>query len=69
MKSIQMSGSVQTASPYKLRIDNLYDDTKPVSTELSLDTAQPSIGLKVNYDTGEQHIVKSTINILYAYLF
>ncbi|XP_052103584.1 uncharacterized protein LOC127737090 [Mytilus californianus] len=49
IKTMKMDASVET-SPFKLTIKNLYDDTKPINTELTVDPNDSSLDFNMNYD-------------------
>ncbi|CAC5383680.1 unnamed protein product [Mytilus coruscus] len=49
IKTMKMDASVET-SPFKLTIKNLYDDTKPINTELTVDPNDGSLDFNMNYD-------------------
>ena len=48
---MKMDASVAT-SPYKLTVKNLYDESKPINTELVFDPDQASLDFSMNYDLG-----------------
>ncbi|XP_063427202.1 apolipophorins-like [Mytilus trossulus] len=49
IKTMKIDARVET-SPFKLTIKNLYDDTKPINTELTVDPNDGSLDFNMNYD-------------------
>ncbi|XP_069105771.1 uncharacterized protein [Argopecten irradians] len=49
VKSIMVSGQVSTSVPYRLSINNLYDE-RPIDAELTIDPSNLSMGFHMNYD-------------------
>ncbi|CAG2211151.1 unnamed protein product [Mytilus edulis] len=49
IKTMKIDARVET-SPFKLTMKNLYDDTKPINTELTVDPNDGSLDFNMNYD-------------------
>lgn len=52
VKSMSMEASFDT-KPYRLSFKNLYDDSKPINTELTVDPEDASLDFNMNYDIGK----------------
>ena len=52
VKSMKVSGKVSTSVPYRLFINNQYDE-RPMDAELTIDPSKLSMGVHMNYDIGK----------------
>ena len=65
---MKIDARVET-SPFKLTMKNLYDDTKPINTELTVDPNDGSLDFNMNYDISKSSlsntntIIKAKINL------
>lgn len=55
IKTMKIDARVET-SPFKLTIKNLYDDTKPINTELTVDPNDGSLDFNMNYDISKSSL-------------
>lgn len=52
VKTISISGSVQTENKYRISLLNVYDRRQPLSTVLSIDPSRRALEFYINYDLG-----------------
>lgn len=52
IKAINVKGQLQTSAPYRISIQNLYDNIKPINAEVVLDPSDTSLDASINYDIG-----------------
>ena len=53
MKTVAVSGSANSKSPFVIALQNTYDNKKPLNTRLSVDASRKSLSFQMNYDLGE----------------
>ena len=53
MKKISILGNGRMDSPYRMALENKYNNRRPLNTVFTLDPTKRSVDFQMNYDLGE----------------